>query len=159
MKLKEVWICKPTDMSRGRNIFLIDHFSQLGSSAFQQSCIVQRYITNPFLINGYKWDLRIYVLVTSISPLTIYIYQEGIVRFSSRKFSLKCKDISDVFVHLTNSSINKNNMNRDSEIKWTLRQLKEYFHQRDISYSDIFKQIEKIVTLTLISMIQEVPGG
>ena len=27
--MKELWICKPTDMSRGRNIFLVDDISQL----------------------------------------------------------------------------------------------------------------------------------
>lgn len=102
---KEFWICKPVDMSRGRNIFLVDDMSQLHN--LQQQCIVQRYVTNPLLIGGYKWDLRIYVLVTSIQPLTIFIYEEGLVRFSTHKFSLR--NIQDKFVHLTNSSINKHN--------------------------------------------------
>ena len=43
--------------------------------------IVQSYIQNPFLINGYKFDFRIYVLVTSINPLRIYLYKDGLVRF------------------------------------------------------------------------------
>jgi hypothetical protein len=55
--------------------------------------IVQRYITNPLLIQGFKWDLRLYVLITSVSPLTIFIYDEGLVRFSTHKFSLKQKDV------------------------------------------------------------------
>ena len=95
--------------------------------------MVQRYITNPHLIMGYKWDLRIYVLVTNISPLTVFIYEEGLVRFSTRKYSLKGKDISDKYVHLTNSSINKQNhqdyknMSVGPNAKWTLGQLKDYF--------------------------------
>ena len=43
--------------------------------------IVQSYIQNPFLINGYKFDFRIYVLVTSINPLRIYLYKDGLVRY------------------------------------------------------------------------------
>ena len=43
--------------------------------------IVQSYIPNPLLIHGYKFDFRLYVLVTSINPLRIYLYKDGMVRW------------------------------------------------------------------------------
>lgn len=45
--------------------------------------VVSRYISNPLLINGHKFDLRIYVVVTSFEPLKIYVYKEGLARFAS----------------------------------------------------------------------------
>lgn len=48
--------------------------------------VVCRYITNPLLINGFKFDLRIYVCVTSYEPLRIYVYKEGLVRFASEQY-------------------------------------------------------------------------
>lgn len=45
--------------------------------------VVQRYIDNPYLINDTKFDLRLYILITSIDPLRLYLYDNGLVRFAS----------------------------------------------------------------------------
>ena len=66
---------------------------------------MQRYIENPLLIGGYKFDLRLYVCVPSYRPLTIYIYKEGLARFATEKFSLE--NLNDPLRHLTNFSLNK----------------------------------------------------
>lgn len=42
--------------------------------------ICQVYVTKPLLIDGYKFDLRVYALLTSIDPLRIFVYNEGLAR-------------------------------------------------------------------------------
>jgi hypothetical protein len=49
--------------------------------------------------------MRIYVLVTCIDPLRIYIYNEGIVRFATEPYEVNGK--KNLYSHLTNYSINK----------------------------------------------------
>ena len=38
---------------------------------------MQRYISKPYLIDGLKFDFRIYVLLAGIDPLRIYMYKDG----------------------------------------------------------------------------------
>ena len=68
----------------------------------KETTIVQRYITDPMLINGLKFDLRIYVLLSSVDPVRLYIYEDGLVRFATEKFSLDEEHLKDKFRHLTN---------------------------------------------------------
>ena len=68
---------------------------------------MSQYISNPHLIDGFKYDLRIYVVVTCFEPLKIYIFKEGLVRFATQKYSNNPKHLEKRFIHLTNYSVNK----------------------------------------------------
>lgn len=98
---------KPANLSRGRGIYIIDEISEV---IVDDISVISKYIANPLLINGHKFDLRIYVVVTSFEPLRIYVYKEGLARFASEQYSNKnSKD--NKFMHLTNYSVNKKNEN------------------------------------------------
>ena len=78
--------------------------------------IASQYVDNPLLIDGYKFDLRIYVGLMSINPLRIYIYEDGLVRFATQKYQSSLNSNASnakaqKYVHLTNYSLNKNNAN------------------------------------------------
>ena len=50
-------------------------------------------------------------MVTSFEPLRVYVYNEGLVRFATEKYSNEVGDLKKKFVHLTNFSINKKSEN------------------------------------------------
>ena len=81
-----MWIVKPTNSSRGRGIYIIDDVSEVN---LEDPSIISKYIADPLLINGHKFDLRIYVAVTSYEPLRVYVFKEGLVRFASEEYSTK----------------------------------------------------------------------
>jgi tubulin polyglutamylase TTLL4 len=69
--------------------------------------LVSKYVMNPHLIDGFKYDMRIYVLVTSYDPLKIYLFKEGLVRFATEKYTTNILSLKKRFIHLTNYSVNK----------------------------------------------------
>jgi hypothetical protein len=74
--------------------------------------VVCKYVSNPLLVNSHKFDLRIYVLITCIDPLRIYIYNEGLARFATEPYNTnKGTSSYNPYQHLTNYSINKKSTN------------------------------------------------
>ncbi|XP_030050548.1 probable tubulin polyglutamylase TTLL2 [Microcaecilia unicolor] len=156
---RSYWICKPIDLSRGRGIFI---FHDIKDLTYQSAVIVQKYITNPLLISGYKFDLRIYVCVVCFCPLTVYVYQEGLVRFATEKFDLDSLD--NIYAHLTNTSINKYGVSYSKGkervgcgCKWTLSQFRSYLYSLDIDNVLLWQRIHNIVIMTLLAIASQVP--
>jgi hypothetical protein len=53
----------------------------------KEKSIISIYIDRPLLINDKKFDMRIYVLVSSFYPLRIYFYKDGLARFATEEYS------------------------------------------------------------------------
>eukprot|EP00667_Euglena_gracilis_P010882 EG_transcript_11097 len=105
---RTVFICKPVDSSRGRGIFLTRDFAGLQGTG---EAVVQEYVTNPLLLRGYKFDLRVYAVVTSFQPLRVYLYDDAIARLCGHPYdgpaALTGEGLADRLRHLTNASVNK----------------------------------------------------
>ena len=78
------YIVKPHNRSQGKGITVTNQLSTVYSKLEKYSAlVVSHYISNPLLINSLKFDLRIYVAITGVNPLRIYVYQEGLARFAT----------------------------------------------------------------------------
>lgn len=118
---KAWWIWKPINSSCGRGIKLLpSHLTQkvIGRLESKQG-IIQRYVERPLLLDGYKFDLRLYVVVTSFDPLKVYLFKEGLVRLATERYSLSPHSLKKRTMHLTNYSVNKRSakyvQNRDGK--------------------------------------------
>lgn len=71
----------------------------------KEAYVISRYIDQPLLVGGKKFDLRIYVLVTSYRPLRVWLSAKGFARFCNEKYSYEVSDMDNMMVHLTNVAI------------------------------------------------------
>ena len=101
---EHLWILKPPNSSSGHGIQVVDNIQSLNT---KEEMIVQKYISKPYLINGHKFDLRLYVLITSLEPLIVYLYGDGLVRFATQPYTNSPDKLQDKFIHLTNFAVNK----------------------------------------------------
>jgi tubulin polyglutamylase TTLL5 len=128
------YIVKPAALSCGRGIYVTDDINDIALHGLDENVQVSQYIANPLLLDGYKFDLRMYVGITSFDPLTIFVHDSGLARFATEKYSSSPDSYNNKFMHLTNFSINKMsekfrvNTDADNECegqKWSLAALRK----------------------------------
>ncbi|XP_068059523.1 tubulin polyglutamylase TTLL13-like isoform X2 [Anomalospiza imberbis] len=153
MRKARTFICKPDNSCQGRGIFITHHPEEIKHG---ERMICQQYISEPFLIDGFKFDMRIYVLVTSCDPLKIFLYKEGLARFATiRYIDRSTRNLGDICMHLTNYAINKHNENfvKDDVVgsKRKLSTLNAWMAEHSYDTSKLWADIDDIVIKTLIS--------
>ncbi|VDK50129.1 unnamed protein product [Anisakis simplex] len=143
-------IVKPPASARGTGITITNRTKSI---PVKNNLIAQHYIDRPLIINGTKFDLRLYVYITSLEPLRIYLYNEGLVRFASVPYSTSPSSLTNKFMHLTNYSINKLAQSvgqRETPVpKWKLTQLWDYV----ADYIDVPLMKRRIVDIIIKTVL------
>ena len=150
-----LWLVKPKLLSLGIGIHIFHNLTDL-----PDQYIITKYIENPHLINKLKYDFRVYVLITGLFPLKLYLYKEGIIRFATEEYSLDINKIDEPFAYLTNVEYNKKNIDKykiakdpDTEegSKWSFLVYKNYCKKNGIDFNKIWEQIKDISIKTILS--------
>ncbi|XP_023566230.1 tubulin polyglutamylase TTLL13 isoform X2 [Octodon degus] len=147
------YICKPDSGCQGRGIFITRNPKEIKPG---EHMICQQYISKPFLIDGFKFDMRIYVLITSCDPLRIFMYEEGLARFATMPYvEPNHNNLENVCMHLTNYAINKHNENFvwDDAVgsKRKLSTLNAWLREHGYDPRELWEDIEGIIIKTIIS--------
>ncbi|PRP80001.1 hypothetical protein PROFUN_12288 [Planoprotostelium fungivorum] len=159
---ESLWISKPINLSRGRGIHV---FKRKGYKAeIDGPTVISKYVDNPYLINGFKFDMRIYVVLTSINPLRLYVYNQGLGRFSTerwRRYDANPEGINNNFIHLTNYSVNKENekfvrsdlaeRSGEDASKWLLTDVHKHMAKKGINVDELKESINDLIIKTILT--------
>uniref|UniRef100_A0A672SGL3 Tubulin tyrosine ligase-like family, member 7 n=1 Tax=Sinocyclocheilus grahami TaxID=75366 RepID=A0A672SGL3_SINGR len=151
---QKTFIVKPANGAMGHGISLIRNCEKL---PVQEHFIVQEYLDKPFLMEGYKFDLRFYILVTSCDPLRVFLYNDGLVRMGTEKYHMPNEsNLNQLYMHLTNYSVNKHNENfeRDETVdkgsKRSIGWFTEFLRTNDYDVAKFWGDVSELVVKTLI---------
>lgn len=156
-----LWIMKPAVASRGRGIQVIDDVQYV---SYGELTVIQQYVSRPLLLGGYKWDLRVYVLVTSFQPLEAFFYKDGFARFATVPYSLESDELKNKFVHLTNTSVNR--LNKDVDMtddallggtKINFATLQKKLAEINVSWTMVWNKMLEVVLKSLVMSGDHIP--
>lgn len=143
------YIVKPAFKGEGHGIYIVRSMKEIDLSS-GEDIVVQPFLRNPYLVKGRKFDFRTYVLVTSISPLRLYFYKEGLVRFASTKYNRNATKGGKEQQYLTNTSVGKK-FTSLANLTWTYSRLTKYFDRKGINASKVFDSVQNAITRTILA--------
>ncbi|CDS42742.1 tubulin polyglutamylase TTLL13 [Echinococcus multilocularis] len=153
-KKNRTYILKPDTGCQGKGIWITKTPREIKAT---ENLICQTYISRPFLIDGFKFDLRLYVLVTSIVPLRVFIFKDGLARFTTQPYrEPTAANVGNVFMHLTNYAIQKhsNNFVREDEEAGTKRRITTvncWLIEHGYDVDKIWHDIDDVILKVLMS--------
>ena len=101
--MRNIWVLKPSYGSKGLGVRLLNDGLATVLSERDAQRVVQKYVERPLLLGGYKFDIRCWVMVTEWSPLTLWVYDDCLLRFCSEPFALN--DLGNKYSHITNRTV------------------------------------------------------
>lgn len=141
------WILKPKNAARGKDVRVL---SDVATVPVGERWMVQEYLENPHIMHERKYVLRLYVLISSIEPLRVYLYRQGFAKLASEPYDLD--DLENPYVHLTNPDVNALNTEAEAPVVFIdLDRYRAWYREQGHDDEALFERIRDLVTLTIIS--------
>jgi len=154
---RNIWILKPGTNSKGSGIECKTSLAEiLHQGESMPNRMVQKYVERPLLLmSGRKFDLRLWVLVTSVTPLKAFVFSDCYLRLCNGMYDVG--DLSDRERHISNWQVNRNGRHDHvaegavTSLEAFCGELKELTGQQDYWDSMLFPQIRKLILTTLLA--------
>eukprot|EP00038_Savillea_parva_P028899 m.67694 g.67694 ORF g.67694 m.67694 type:complete len:646 (-) comp8458_c0_seq1:39-1976(-) len=142
-------IVKPTTRGEGRGIYTANRLSDIATEARDQSQgvgrVVQTMVMRPALVQGRKFDLRCYVLITSIQPLRLYMWDDGLVRLAAAPYNVSDIHGSDNRQSwMTNTFVNKAYANVNN-LTISFRRLSNELRNQGIGVRQVWQGVREAI--------------
>ena len=157
-KENDLWIYKPPLGLQGVGIKFMK-----SEKDFLKYSFISKYISNPHLLYGKKYHIRMYVVITGILPLKIYIFDEGQVMRPANNYSYDLSKIENKTASFTNGHLNFHkpgynpNATLDTEegSEWSIKTLSRFIERNNGNWTEVWNKIKDISVKTILMAFDE----
>lgn len=160
------YILKPPLAARGEGIRMLSSLDDIDRDdpyLKEKIPLAQKYIANPLLFHGkFKMTFRLYVAFTSVDPIRLYVYKNGLVRICSTPY--QNDDYNNLLIHLTNWDLHKDNenefekevTNQDNQtilrdgLRSDLTSIFNSLKEQGVDTDEIWKNIKELIAKTFL---------
>lgn len=106
------YILKAPLSANGKQVKIINTLEDLEKEkdwVEEKTPLAQKYLLKPLLLDGYKFTLRVYVVVTGYDPFRVYCFPQGLARICSQKYDTSKESLRNVFAHIDSYDMNQSN--------------------------------------------------
>ncbi|PKM03647.1 MAG: amylase [Gammaproteobacteria bacterium HGW-Gammaproteobacteria-6] len=144
------WLLKPKNAARGKGIQLV---ADPADVPMDSSWMVQEYLENPHTMHGRKYVLRLYVLVSSVSPFRVYLYHQGFAKLASMPYDEE--NANNPYSYLTNPDVNALNLDADVPVEFVdFERYRAWLREQGHDDEALFAKIEDMVALTCLAALE-----
>ncbi|PPK53328.1 tubulin--tyrosine ligase family protein [Marinobacter persicus] len=141
------WLLKPKNASKGKGIRLVDDPANVPMDA---SWLIQEYLEHPHTMHGRKYVLRLYVLVSSVTPFRVYVYHQGFAKLASLPYN--DENASNPYSYLTNPDINALNLEAEVPVEFVdFDRYRAWLREQGHDDQALFARIDDAVALTCLA--------
>ena len=148
-----IWILKPINMSRSMDMLITDNIKEIIRAVETGPKICQKYISNPFLMNNKKFDLRFIIAVKSLLPLELYFYEKMFwIRSANKDYNKESLSFDDYEVHFTVMNYSKFGMQTIYD-----KDFIKYLKDRNIEWEPIYNKLRTKVKNVMLLACKDCP--
>jgi len=167
------FIVKENNEQRGDGIYLTNNpKSDIKNT---DDVVVSLYIDKPLLMDSCKFDFRVFVLIASLDPLTIYVHEEGLMRLASERYQHpNAHNKKNLYMHLTNGSLNTKNKNsihkaisanslkafeNENMLVRSFEHFKKYLEGVGVDSEKVFEEMDQVVAKVILASLEDLKKG
>lgn len=144
------WMLKPKNAARGKGIQLVGDPADV---PMESSWMVQEYLENPHTMHGRKYVLRLYVLVSSVSPFRVYLYHQGFAKLASMPYDEE--NANNPYSYLTNPDVNALNLDAEVPVEFVdFERYRAWLREQGHDDEALFAKVEDMVALTCLAALE-----
>lgn len=137
-----LWIVKPWNMARSIDTSISSYLPALIRLVETGPKICQKYIEQPALFQGKKFDLRYIVLLRSLQPLEIFLSDVFWARISNHKYTLNENSLMDFETHFTVMNYGRKLVHVN-----THDFIQTFQTEHKVDWQDIHKKVRQMIRL------------